>query len=222
MAEDEGKKEEENFDFTPEGEAVNYISLDRAGLLAVEYARGHVDFYGPDYADQELVWKVLSQDENEDYYDIRVSYRPQGTFRGTPGVEQFGIDKTGNIRRRRRLRAPSRLRTRLFSPFAVIISAICGFGVVAFAFEGSANSHPTPEPTRIAVPPRDGAQTGRAEQLTPFDIQKLIFNAINDYKGGVLSHLTEADIKSVVAEVLAANQRAGEKQRTQAEVESLV
>ena len=110
MAEDEGKKEEENFDFTPEGEAVNYISLDRAGLLAVEYARGHVDFYGPDYADQELVWKVLSQDENEDYYDIRVSYRPQGTFRGTPGVEQFGIDKTGNIRRRRRLRAPSRHR----------------------------------------------------------------------------------------------------------------
>ena len=69
MAEDEGKKEEENFDFTPEGEAVNYISLDRAGLLAVEYARGHVDFYGPNYADQELVWKVLSQDENEDYYD---------------------------------------------------------------------------------------------------------------------------------------------------------
>jgi hypothetical protein len=50
----------------------------------------------------------------------------------------------------------------------------------------------------------------------------LIFNAINDYEGGALSHLTEADITSVVAEVLAAIQRAGEKQRTQAEVESLV
>ena len=79
---------------------------------------------------------------------------------------------------------------------------------------GSANSYPTPEPTPIVVTPRDGAQAGGAEQLTPFDIQKLIFNAINDYEGGALSHLTEADITSVVAEVLAAIQRAGEKQRT--------
>ena len=39
MAEDQGK-EEEKFDFTPEGEAVGYISLDQARVLAMRHARG--------------------------------------------------------------------------------------------------------------------------------------------------------------------------------------
>ena len=39
MAEDPGKKEEEKFDVTSEGEAVAYISLDQARVLAIEHAR---------------------------------------------------------------------------------------------------------------------------------------------------------------------------------------
>ena len=38
MAEDQGKKEEK-FDFTLEGEALGYISLDQARVLAMEHAR---------------------------------------------------------------------------------------------------------------------------------------------------------------------------------------
>ena len=38
MAEDQGK-EEEKFDFTGEGEAVNYISLAQARVLAIQTAR---------------------------------------------------------------------------------------------------------------------------------------------------------------------------------------
>ena len=38
MAEDQGK-EEEKFDFTLEGEAVGYISLDQARVLAMRHAR---------------------------------------------------------------------------------------------------------------------------------------------------------------------------------------
>jgi len=38
MAEDQGK-EEEKFEFTGEGEAVNYISLAQARLLAIRTAR---------------------------------------------------------------------------------------------------------------------------------------------------------------------------------------
>ena len=38
MAEDQGK-EEEKFDFTGEGEAVNYISLEQARVLAMQTAR---------------------------------------------------------------------------------------------------------------------------------------------------------------------------------------
>jgi hypothetical protein len=48
MAEDEGKKEEEKFEFTPEGEALGYIGLDQARVQAVEHARDNTDFYGPE------------------------------------------------------------------------------------------------------------------------------------------------------------------------------
>ena len=45
MAEDQGK-EEEKLDFTREGEAVGYISLDQARVLAMRTARETPDEYG--------------------------------------------------------------------------------------------------------------------------------------------------------------------------------
>ena len=47
MAEDQGK-EEEKFEFTGEGEAVNYISLAQARLLAIRTARAPGE-YGSQY-----------------------------------------------------------------------------------------------------------------------------------------------------------------------------
>tara|TARA_B100000315_G_scaffold145098_1_gene134046 strand:+ start:3463 stop:3741 length:279 start_codon:yes stop_codon:yes gene_type:complete len=47
MTEEEGKKEEEKLEFTPEGETLGYISLDQARVLAIEHARDNRDFYGP-------------------------------------------------------------------------------------------------------------------------------------------------------------------------------
>ena len=44
MAQDEGKKEEEKFDFTSEGEVLGYISLDQARVLAGQHARETTDF----------------------------------------------------------------------------------------------------------------------------------------------------------------------------------
>ena len=35
MLEDEGKKDKEKFDFTPEGEVIGYISLGQAQVLAM-------------------------------------------------------------------------------------------------------------------------------------------------------------------------------------------
>ena len=49
---------------------------------------------------------MLSQEESEDYYDIRLSYRPTEGFRGESGHEQFTIDKTGPIRLRHILSQP--------------------------------------------------------------------------------------------------------------------
>ena len=45
MAEDQGK-EEEKFDFTAEGEAMGYISLEQAGVLAMRTPRETPGEYG--------------------------------------------------------------------------------------------------------------------------------------------------------------------------------
>ena len=105
MVEEEGQKEEK-FDFDSAGEAVGYISLEQARVLAIEHARDNTDFYGPRYRNRRLVWEAVSADEGEDFYEVRLSYRPAGRFRGTPGVEQFTIDKTGGVRIRQILDEP--------------------------------------------------------------------------------------------------------------------
>ena len=222
MFQDEEKKEEEKFEFTSEGEAVGYISLDQARVLAIEHARDNLEFYGSDYANQELVWEVLSQDESEDYYDIRLSYRPGGTFRGRPGAEQFTIDKLGEIRLRQRLQAPSRRRPRVWLPLVVGMLAVGGIVGVVFAL-GVFGSNILPVPQWLgAFAPSDDAKTGGVQQLTSVEIQRLIAGAMENNEGGEPSQLSEADITRLVEEVLAASQSTGDQQLTPAEAESLV
>ena len=71
--EDEGKKEEK-LEFDSMGQALGYISLDQARVLALQHARDNRDIYGR-YADAELVWEVAAAEETEDYYEVRLSYR---------------------------------------------------------------------------------------------------------------------------------------------------
>ena len=84
MAEDQGN-EEEKFDFTREGEAVGYISLDQAWLLAMQTARETPGEYGSRYHNVAMVFEGVEDTENEDYYVVTLSLRPQGDFSGTPG-----------------------------------------------------------------------------------------------------------------------------------------
>ena len=95
MVEGEGKKEEEKLDFDSTGQAIGYISLDQARVLALQHARDNRDIYGR-YANRELVWEVVGEEETEDYYEVKLSYRPAGNFRAA-GVEQFTIDKMGRL-----------------------------------------------------------------------------------------------------------------------------
>ena len=95
MAEEEETKEDK-LDFTTTGEG--YIGLDQARVQAIEHARDNTDFYGPEYQGVRLVWEVVSTEETDDYYEIRLSFRPAGRYRGEPGIEQFIFDKTGDLR----------------------------------------------------------------------------------------------------------------------------
>jgi len=104
VAEDQGK-EEEKFDFTPEGEG--YISLGDARVMALRHAQENPEIYGPDYQNVRLVSELVSAVDEEDYYDIKLSFRPVGRFDGSPGVEQFVISKNGTIELRQLLEFPT-------------------------------------------------------------------------------------------------------------------
>ena len=108
MADEEREKEgkEEKFDFDSAGESVGYISLDQARVLAIEHAGKNPDRYTDRYARRRLVYDVVSASEGEDYYEVMLSRRPSGRFRGEPGLEQFTIDKTGQIQLRQILSDP--------------------------------------------------------------------------------------------------------------------
>ena len=86
MAEDLDKQDEPKLEFDSAGQAITYISLDQASVLALRRARDNREPYGR-YADAELVWKKLSAEASEDYYRVQLSYLPARGFR------QFTIDK---------------------------------------------------------------------------------------------------------------------------------
>ena len=78
MAEDQGK-EEEKFDFTGEGEAVNYISLPQAVLAARRLARENDEHYKERLGWTEVVWTELhSESISEDYYKVVLQFRRPG------------------------------------------------------------------------------------------------------------------------------------------------
>ena len=142
VVDEEGtKKEEEKFEFDSAGEVVGYISMEQARVLATRHARENTDFYGRHYTGRGLLWELVSEQEGEDYYFIRLSFRPAGRFRGEPGVEQFTIDKTGAIELREILSEPSpRGRPVLMAAVAglVIVGILAGvmFGTGIFGGDG--------------------------------------------------------------------------------------
>ena len=100
VVEDEGKKEEQKFEFDSAGEVVGYISLDQAVVLAMQTADDEPGNYGRRYRDARMVFEAVQQSENEDFYNITLSFRPEGAFVGTAGQEQFFIAKEGTVARR--------------------------------------------------------------------------------------------------------------------------
>ena len=151
MAQEEGKKDDE-FRFTREGEAADWITLEQARVLAIEHARDNTGFYGPRYRFINLVWEVVSQEEGEDYYDIRLSFRPAGSYSGQAGVEQFIMEKTGAIRVHQILGDPTELpRSSRKWPLALLLAAVglvivAAVGVGAVLTLGGNGSAATPSP----------------------------------------------------------------------------
>ena len=111
MAEDQGK-EEEKFDFTGEGEAVNYISLPQAVLAARRLARENDEHYKEGLGWTEVVWTELhSETVGEDYYKVVLQFRRPGReiLEEQTGEEEFLFDLTGILQDRQILVWPEGL-----------------------------------------------------------------------------------------------------------------
>jgi len=134
MARDEGKQEEK-FDFTREGESLGYISLDQARVLAMRTARETPGDYGRRFRSANMAFEVVEDTETEDHYVVTLSFRPEGVFAGTPGREQFFIQKEGTVAVRQVLGFPTSggMRRYLLNPVtigAVVVAAAAVIGVV--------------------------------------------------------------------------------------------
>jgi len=106
-------KKEDSFEFDSAGEAVGYISMAQARVLAMRTAREEPGNYGPSYQGGEMFFEAVEEEEDEDYYVITLSFRPQGDFSGTPGREQFFITKEGLVDHRQVMEYPSKSGTEL-------------------------------------------------------------------------------------------------------------
>jgi len=61
LSEEPGKKDDK-FEFTPEGESVEYISLGDARVMAMRHTRASPrEMYGAEYQDTNLVWWPVGQ-----------------------------------------------------------------------------------------------------------------------------------------------------------------
>ena len=152
MAEEEGKKEEEKLEFTPEGETLGYISLDQARIFAMRTARELPGEYGRRFRNVPLAFDVVETNETEDYYEVTLSLRPQGEFTGTAGREQFFIEKVGGIAHRQVLALPMTRRGFPMVPaaigLAVVVVAVAVVFVTGSGGDGGETSVPSwPWPT---------------------------------------------------------------------------
>ena len=172
LVEDE-EKQEEKFDFTPEGEAFGYVSLDQARVLAMRTAREAPGDYGRRFRSVPMAFDVTEANETEDYYEVTLSVRPQGSFTGTPGQEQFFIEKEGAVAIRQVLALP-RLAGVRWSPVVlvaiglvgVVIAVAIGVGLTARGGGGDQISPAvplltsTPRPPATSVPLAGSIPTG--------------------------------------------------------------
>ena len=154
VAENEGKKAEEKFEFTPEGEALGYISLDQARILAMRTSREAPGEYGRRFRNVPMAFEVVEANETEDFYEVTLSFRPQGAFTGTQGQEQFFIEKEGNVTVRQVRSLPTAAGGRGFPviPAAiglVVVTIVAVVGVVFATGGGGGDGEPIASVTPV-------------------------------------------------------------------------
>jgi len=190
MVDDNANEAGPKLEFDSAGQAIAYISLDQARVLALRHARDNREFYGRGYERRELVWQELSAEESEDYYRIQLSYRPARRFQGEPGIELITVDKAGPIEFRQIIRQPQFARSIVAGVAIAIVLAATGAtlgGLFVFGVIGTTDA-PTPlissvlitadAPARLVSP--DGDVTISLDANTVNAAAQLTYAALSD------------------------------------------
>ena len=117
--------------------------------MAMRTARETPGAYGSTYIDVPMAFDVVESDDTEDHYRITLAFRPEGAFTGTPGREQFFIEKEGNLAVRQVLSLPGsaawrRYRLALIAIGLVVVVAAAVGGVSAATGGGGGNDGSAP------------------------------------------------------------------------------
>lgn len=175
MVEDEGRDPKEKFEFDAAGQAMGYISMDQARLLAMRTARDSPGAYGRRFGNVPMAFEVVVEEETEDHYAITLSFRPEGAFTGTPGQEQFFVAKEGVVAYRQVMALPLAPRggRLLVAPIAIavavmVIGATVGLVYVTVGFGGNGEGpatllSSTATPTLAVEPEPTPVQTSAVE-----------------------------------------------------------
>ena len=67
--------------FDSSGESQGYISIEQAGVLAIQHTQNNTEFYDSSIRHDSLVWEIECQVETDDFYEIRLSFRPTLNWR---------------------------------------------------------------------------------------------------------------------------------------------
>ena len=179
----EDEAQEDNFEFDSAGQVMGYISLDQARVLALRYARDNQDFYGSRYARRELAWEEISAEEGEDYYRVRLSFRPAQRFLGEAGAELLTIDKTGSVELRRILSRPRETRRALALGLAAAgLAVVAGAAIAVFL--------------SVSNPPPPVAPPDKATATVVVNPQKAA--SLSSPDGDVRVDFTEGSVASTV------------------------
>ena len=151
------EKNGENRELDAAGQPVARISIDQAVRMAFQYARENREFYGR-HADSDLVWWFVSADETDDHYVVRLSYSPSREFHGRLGIDQFTIDKSGQMALRRIVRQPGTVWTsRIFVGSVGALAVV--FAAVGVLFVSGVLSPSPGAPVTTATSPPAAAPT---------------------------------------------------------------
>jgi len=118
----------------------------------MQTARGTPGNYGSRFDNVLMAFEITESGEDEDYYDVTLSFRPEGDSSGKPGEEQFFIAKEGEVAHRQVLSQPKAGR-KWALPLALltVVGVIAIVVVVAVAGANSNNEAPVDLRPTIAL-----------------------------------------------------------------------